>query len=324
MVKYYRKLTLVTMLCCTIVYSCFLYCQIEKTNLAFHKEAHNATKIYSETVSLLLTDIYTRANFKNRNNIYSRKVDCNIFSTDYQPVDKTIFQLDFCDDNFTLTDEYFKLIGQGEHQRYYTSYWGCSDFKQIQKISDTYLHNNDIAFMLCLDVNGYAFFHHSVNSQMVTGDYENDNKISRQSRIWKQFSVANVKQYYDEDTFLIYGRDTGKEYGFTAYPIYVNGRQWGSAVMAYSLEPFLERRIDIITNFIFATFLSGLVLLIVLPVCLSRLEKQKYKRAEQKIKEHYLSTEIDNLKESKDMSNNLDEGIEDIFSKDTFSEDIQS
>jgi len=261
MVKYYRFFTLVVMLICFVVYGFFLAVQVNKSNIQFHKNVHKTAKIYSEIVSLTLTNI-------------DETGSCNIFDTDYYKIDYIEFTIDFVNENFKISEEYYKKIGTGDKQRYYTSYWDCEELQKIQELGDTFLYNNDIVFILLMDVNGYNFIHHKVNSQMVQGNLKDDITGNRRCRIWKQFSVENVKQYYDAAEFMTYERDTGNNYGLTAFPVFVNGQQYGSIVLAYNFEPYYNRIYEAIGNFLLATFVTGMFLLILLPILLKRLEKK--------------------------------------------------
>ncbi len=249
------------MLICFSVYGVFLAVQVNKSNIQFHKTVHKTAKIYSEIVSLALTDIH-------------EKQICNVFDTNYYKVDYTEFTIDFVNENFEISEEYYKKIGTGDKQRFYTSYWDCKALQKIQELGDTFLYNNDIVFILLMDVNGYNFIHHKINSQRVQGDIKTDIEISRQCRIWKQFSVGNVKQYYDATKFMTYERDTGNNYGLTAFPVFVDGQQYGSIILAYNFEPYYNRIYDAVGNFLLATFVTGMFLLILLPLLLKRLEKK--------------------------------------------------
>jgi len=254
----YRGTTFFILFCCLFVYGVFLIIQVNISNQQFHQNAHNNGIIYAKLVSNVLEDLNKK---------------CNIFNRQYYKIDKTEFEIDFVEEGeFKLTDDYYKKIGTGTHQRYYTDYWDCVDFKKrIQQISDTFLYNSDILFILSMDVNGYCFVHHENNSQKISsGDFVMDNKISRHCRIWPQFTVDKISKYYNIGNYMTYERDTGFEYGVTTYPIFVDNKQWGSVIMAYDFKPYEDRMYNALGNFLIATFTLGLILLIILPILLKR------------------------------------------------------
>ena len=188
-----------------------------------------------------------------------------------KPVDFETFQKDFCDNNYTLTTKYFEKIGQGSHERFYANYLKSSKIKFIENVGKAFIHVKEISFVLLSTYDGYIFSHHKLNSQKVTGDFEKDNLVSRNFRKWDEFTVLNLKQYYGKDKYYFYERDTGVNLAVTAVPIYVNGKHWGSATMAYDLETFKYRLYESFIYYILTTIIIGIILLLLLPNLLKRI-----------------------------------------------------
>ena len=264
MEKYHKRIVITTMLICFIVYGTLMVIKINNINQRFHSDAHEIVKVYAELVTIALE----RTNTDD---------DKDIFETQLIPVDKNTFQIDFCDKNYALTNEYFDKIGSGKYQRYYSTYKDSKWLFMIQEISDAFLQDHKIEFIVCADINGYNFAHHKINSQRVTGDWEKDKKISRHHRKWSMFSILSLKKYYTDKNYFKYTRDTGEVLAVTAVPIYVYGKHWGSAAIAYKFIDFNARMFQGVIQFIMATFLAGTFLLLLLPRVLRKFKIERIK-----------------------------------------------
>jgi hypothetical protein len=170
--KHYKPLIVSVMLISFIVDGLFLGYQLRQNVKSFHNSSFNIIRVYSELASLLLS---------NTDNINEEV--CDVFATDYSLIGKDEFISDFVNNDVKLSDEYFEKIATGDRARYYTDYKDCIVFTQIQRLSDTFLLNYDITFILIADINGYIYLHHSINSQKVVGNFEIDNIASRHCRI---------------------------------------------------------------------------------------------------------------------------------------------
>ncbi len=241
------------MLLCFIVYGGVLAFRSFKVVEDYHTEMHTKSAIYAKIASAVLERINCTSEY-------------DIFDTQLKKIEEEEFKLNFCDSNYELTTEYFKKIGRREHQRYYASYHTSPGLQVLQKFSDAFLTDRQIEAAVLADINGYIPIHHSYASQMVVGTYAIDNLASRHCRKWPMFSGANFKQYYAVDTYYEYNRDTSTPIYVTGTPIYVNSKQWGSALIGYKLEPLHAQIALNWYYFIVATVLLGMVLLIALPM----------------------------------------------------------
>ncbi|MCP4136386.1 MAG: methyl-accepting chemotaxis protein [bacterium] len=146
------------------------------------------------------------------------------------------------------------------YKRYLASYSSDDNLaKNIRRIVDGFLEVPSIGFAVVIDKNGFIPFHHSRNSQKLTGNLKADISGCRTNRFWdylgKTIEPGKVK-------YTAYKRDTGKDFVNAYVPIELKGKFWGGVVLAYDAADIRDR-IFSITVLIISLILFGAIVIFI-------------------------------------------------------------
>ncbi len=96
-------------------------------------------------------------------------------------------------------------------------------------------------FALCVDENGYAPTHNSRYAQALTGNQEQDLKISRDKRMFDDPTGIRAARNQREVLLQTYMRDTGEILCDLSMPLTVNGRHWGALRVGFDPQTLNDR-----------------------------------------------------------------------------------
>ncbi|HWI41950.1 MAG TPA: methyl-accepting chemotaxis protein [Verrucomicrobiae bacterium] len=133
-----------------------------------------------------------------------------------------------------LFDEKYVPIPGTDPPKYHTRYDSYLDVA-IQDIEDEYLKDEQVAYAVLADRNGYVPTHHRKNSLPLTGDVEKDRIGNRTKRLFNNpvelAAARNVEPFLKQE----YRRDTGERMWDLSAPVFVNGKHWGGVRMGISM-----------------------------------------------------------------------------------------
>ena len=135
-----------------------------------------------------------------------------------------------------LFSRQYKPIPNTNPQKYNTTFDAFFD-QNITAIQEEALtRSSDIAFVVCVDENGYLPTHNLKFSKPLTGDPEVDKVNNRTKR--KFDDPTGIKAARNTDQFLLqtYMRDTGEIMNDLSTPIMIAGRHWGGLRVGYKAK----------------------------------------------------------------------------------------
>ncbi len=143
-----------------------------------------------------------------------------------------------------LFDTQYKLIEDSRPPKYHTRYDQIFD-KFIQPFEDEYLRDQDIAYAILIDKNGYIPTHNSKFAKPETENCEHNLLYARSKRIFASSpGIKEALQFKGNTTFkLLYNRDTDDKIWNIGAPVFVNDKHWGAFLIGVSTE-----RIDRLMN----------------------------------------------------------------------------
>jgi len=163
-----------------------------------------------------------------------------------------------------LSQEYLKKLfyrkedkGNGTFDRYsrfITDYTEDKELaKKIRRIEDAFTSQvKGVGFSLLFDKNGLVPFHHTVNSQKITGDFKKDLMLSRTNRKWvylgKKIDPKGVNS-------SIYQRDNGAVMVLYFLPIHIKGEYFGGIATAFNVNDIKQKQYTVAIAMIILIFL---------------------------------------------------------------------
>ncbi|MCB1849821.1 MAG: methyl-accepting chemotaxis protein [Gammaproteobacteria bacterium] len=145
-----------------------------------------------------------------------------------------------------LLDHNYTPVPNTQPQKYTVGY-GPALERDIQRFYDQCReHFPATAYMLAVDVNGYAYVHHTAVSEPMTGDPAYDLLHSRNQRFFKD-NENEIRRAKNTAPFLLqtFVRDTGEVLCDLSLPIHVEGRHWGGLIMGFAPSLIItDQRLD--------------------------------------------------------------------------------
>ena len=92
-----------------------------------------------------------------------------------------------------------------------------------------------MVFAVLVDRNGYLPTHNSKYCQPLTGDREKDMLGNRTKRLFNDPVGLKAARNSQGTLVQVYQRDTGEKMWDISYPVFVNGRHWGSFRIGYQM-----------------------------------------------------------------------------------------
>ncbi len=133
-----------------------------------------------------------------------------------------------------LFDRDYKLIPNTDPPKYKTRFDSFTD-KYIQDIEEKYLNmDNNIAFVVLVDNNGYLPTHNLKFSQPLTVDKQKDLVGNRTKRIFNDRTGINAAKNTGEYLLQTYQRDTGEFMNDLSMPVYIRGKHWGALRIGFA------------------------------------------------------------------------------------------
>ncbi len=143
------------------------------------------------------------------------------------------------------------------YKRYHTNYSTDDELGiAIRKTIDGFFAIPEIGFSVAIDNAGFVAFHHTKNSQKLTGDFKKDVLGVRTNRIWS--SLAKTINP-DKITQTTYSRDTGAVFILTTTPIKLNGKLYGGVVTGFNINGINNQIIKIVSMLVLALVIASLV-----------------------------------------------------------------
>jgi methyl-accepting chemotaxis protein len=132
-------------------------------------------------------------------------------------------------------DTNYRPISGTDPPKYHTAYDDFTD-DNVLGIEDAYLDDQDVIYVVAVDVNGYLPTHNTRYSASLTGDYETDLVGNRTKRIFDDPVGLAAAQNTETILHQVYHRDTGEVLWDISAPVRVNGKHWGAARVGFSLD----------------------------------------------------------------------------------------
>ncbi len=169
------------------------------------------------------------------------------------------------EDRGKFSNEYLAKIFFSESQmkggkrdsyfRYHTAYSTNNALaREIRHIEDQFLHASELKYVVILDKNGYVPFHHTQNSQPISGTWEKDVVSCRTNRMW-DYLGREIKP--EEITYNVYIRDTGEILINAFAPIHVSGTFFGGVIVGYDAADISRKMYAYIAFVVLITFIWG-------------------------------------------------------------------
>jgi len=133
-----------------------------------------------------------------------------------------------------LFDENYQPIPNTDPQKYHTKYDRYLD-PVIQPLEDEFLRDQQVTYAVLVDRNGYLPTHNSKYCQPLTGDREKDMVGNRTKRMFNDPVGLKAAQNSQGTLVQVYHRDTGEKMWDISFPVFVNGRHWGSYRIGYQM-----------------------------------------------------------------------------------------
>ncbi|HTP49509.1 MAG TPA: HAMP domain-containing protein [Anaeromyxobacteraceae bacterium] len=143
----------------------------------------------------------------------------------------------------------------GAIPKFHTRYDAVTD-RAVLVFQDRFLDNDDFAFAVGVDENGYLPTHNTKFQKPITGVADKDLAGNRTKRIFND-PVGIAAARNAEPTLLqVYKRDTGETMWDLSSPIYVKGKRWGAFRVGVSMERIQARQRELFLTLlaIFAGF----------------------------------------------------------------------
>ncbi|RME98368.1 MAG: HAMP domain-containing protein [Chloroflexi bacterium] len=145
-------------------------------------------------------------------------------------------------------DHNYRPIPGTDPQKYHTAYDAFTD-ERLLPLQDALLADDDVVFVVAVDVNGYLPTHNSCFSQPLTGDYQTDLTGNRTKRIFDDpvglAAARNTNPVFTQ----IYWRDTGETMWDVSAPIRVFGKHWGGLRVGLSMAGVANQTINSVQSF---------------------------------------------------------------------------
>ena len=146
------------------------------------------------------------------------------------------------------------------YARYHTKYSIDKKLaKEVRVVIDNFLREPNISFTVFMDKNGYVPFHHTQNSQKLTGNLKTDIVNSRSNRKWKNLG-NNISE--NKTTFSTYTRDSGEVMIIAYVPVKVKGSPIGAAILSYKIKN-INQEITLFASITMLVILIGAIALLV-------------------------------------------------------------
>ncbi len=171
------------------------------------------------------------------------------------PEDKDKFGKEYLEKIFASESE-IKGGKRDSYYRYHTTYSINTAFaKHIRHIEDQFLHVQELKYVVMIDKNGFVPFHHTANSQKITGILEKDIPGCRTNRMW-DYLGKEIKE--DRITYNVYKRDTGALLINAFAPILVDEKFFGGVIVGYDAAE-IDKKLRVYIVFIIAFTLVTLI-----------------------------------------------------------------
>lgn len=133
-----------------------------------------------------------------------------------------------------LFDTFYIPIPNTSPQKYHTQYDRYTDIYLQHILDETLYMDDNISFVVAVDLNGYLPTHNLRYSKPLTGDSDVDTRDNRTKRLFNDRTGLAAAR--NEKEFLIqkYNRDTGESMADLSIPIYIDNRHWGALRIGYS------------------------------------------------------------------------------------------
>ena len=133
-----------------------------------------------------------------------------------------------------LFDREYKQIPATDPPKYHTKFDAFTD-KFIQDIEEKHLAmDENIAFLVLVDNNGYLPTHNLKFSQKLTGDRKVDLLQNRTKRIFNDRTGLSAARNTDPFLLQTYQRDTGEFMNDLSIPVIIDGNHWGGLRVGFS------------------------------------------------------------------------------------------
>ena len=133
-------------------------------------------------------------------------------------------------------DQHYVEIPGTNPRRYHTSYDQSLE-AELMRIYDEFLATHkSFIYALAVDSNGYAPTHNRKFSEPHTGDFDHDNRLSRDKRIFNDPVGIKLAKNREPNLFQTCLRDTGEIMNDYSMPIIVDRRHWGAVRVGFKAD----------------------------------------------------------------------------------------
>jgi HAMP domain-containing protein len=129
----------------------------------------------------------------------------------------------------------------GALPKFHTKYDVVTD-RAVLIFQDKFLDQEDFAFALGVDENGYAPTHNSKFQKPITEVAAKDLAGNRTKRIFDDPVGITAARNTEPGLLQVYKRDTGETMWDVSSPIYVKGKHWGAFRVGVSMERIAARQ----------------------------------------------------------------------------------
>ena len=165
-----------------------------------------------------------------------------------------------------IFDQNYVPIPNTDPQKYRTRYDAYLD-AHIQDLEDEYLKDDQVAYALLVDQNGYLPTHHRKNSQPLTGDKQKDLVGNRTKRLFNKERELIAARSQEPFLKQVVHRDTGETIWHLSAPVNVNGKHWGAVTVGLSMDKMHKKiahlRIQVIGAMVIMLLIASLTIYLV-------------------------------------------------------------
>ena len=136
----------------------------------------------------------------------------------------------------SISSQHYVEIAGTNPKRYRTGYDGQLE-AELQRTYDEFLvAHKSFIYALAVDSNGYAPTHNKKFSEQHTGNFDHDNRLSRDKRIFNDPVGIKLAKNTEPNLFQTYLRDTGEIMNDYSMPIIVERRHWGAVRVGFKAD----------------------------------------------------------------------------------------
>ncbi|MBE0507426.1 MAG: methyl-accepting chemotaxis protein [Marinospirillum sp.] len=141
-----------------------------------------------------------------------------------------------------LFDRNYRPINPGQKPTQYLTSYTEQVESELQALFDGFLQQHpEFIYAVAINSEGYLPVHHHKVSNPLTGDFEKDNALCRNRRIFFD-TRPEQRRCTHESPFLLqtFIRDTGEILNDLSIPIHIDGKRWGSLIMGFETRHLLD------------------------------------------------------------------------------------